>query len=99
MSDAKEGIVLDRDGKPIAGTGSGASHGSPEDAIREKIHRKFKTSFGHGAMRFTAASWPGKIILSAIALVMLVVGGAVILLSLFVWFVNLCLRALFGRKR
>ncbi len=91
MSDAKEGVVLDREGRVIS---------TPSETSRpnDSFHHKFSSTIGNSAMRFTAASWPGKIILSVIALIMLGIGGAVILIAVFFFLIRLVFRMIFGRR-
>ena len=93
MSDAKEGIVLDKDGKPLT------SGPSPHEDVHRQFRENFKIRFGGNAMRTTASSLPGKIILGAIALVMLAVGAFIVFVSLIVFFFKLCLRAVLGGGR
>ena len=96
MSDAKEGIVLDKDGKPLTQGPVNQDNPNAFDP-HKKFSENFRLRFGGNAMRMTAGSFPGKIILGAFALVMLAVGAVIIFLSVFVFLIRLIFRALFGR--
>lgn len=93
---AKEGIVLDREGNPVHHYSSASGNQSQEHSPHERFHERFRIRFGSNAMKMTAGSFPGKLFLGILAIGMLAVGAVIVTISIFVFFFKLVFRSLFG---